>query len=155
MKKPRVFRLILGLVIAWAGVFLANAGDSLYGKVTEVKAADRVVLDYGSGQYELRIVGIEMPRDEQAAAKATQFVSDLLLGKNARMRFQGRTESGEMRVRLFTDDPELGIKEVSVELVRAGLVRRIKGFDFSYGELAAAEKEAREAKRGLWAAEPQ
>ena len=67
------------------------------------------------------------------------------------MRFQGRSEGGEMMVRLFTDDPDIGIKEVSVELVRAGLARRPKGFDFKYGELAAAEREAQAAKRGLWA----
>jgi endonuclease YncB( thermonuclease family) len=60
-----------------------------------------------------------------------------------------------MMARLFTDDPEIGIKEVGVELVRAGLARRQKGFDLKYGELAAAEKEAQGARRGLWAADLQ
>jgi endonuclease YncB( thermonuclease family) len=123
--------------------------------VTEVKSADLVTLDYGDGQYDLRLIGIDVPKDGPIATKATEFVSNLVLGKNARMRFEGRTESGEMMARLFTDDPDIGIKEVGVELVRAGLARRQKGFDFKYGELSAAEKEAQGARRGLWAADPQ
>jgi endonuclease YncB( thermonuclease family) len=141
-----------GLLIFLAGLVPVLAGDSLYGKVVEVKSADVVTLDYGAGQYELRLVGIDVPRDGPIATKATEFVSNLVLGKNARMRFEGRTEGGEMMVRLFTDDPEIGIKEVGVELVRAGLARRQNDFDFKYAELSAAEKEAKDARRGLWAA---
>jgi endonuclease YncB( thermonuclease family) len=141
----------LALLTCWLGILPAHAGDSLYGKVTEVKRADLVTLDYGTGQYDLTLVGIDVPRDGPIAAQAIQFVSQLVLDKNARMRFQGRSEGGEMQVRLFTDDPSIGIKDVSVELVRAGLARRKQGFDFPYGELAKAEKEARAARRGLWA----
>jgi endonuclease YncB( thermonuclease family) len=51
--------------------------------------------------------------------------------------------------RLDTDDPAIGIKDVGVELVRAGLARVQPGFG---GDLAKAENEARQAGRGLWAA---
>lgn len=152
MRKIWATAAFLGLLIFWAGLGPVFAGDSLYGKVTEVKSADVVILDYGAGQYDLKLVGIDVPKDGPIATKATEFVSNLVLGKNARMRFEGRTEGGEMMVRLFTDDPEIGIKEVGVELVRAGLARRQKDFDFKYGELSAAEKEAQDARRGLWAA---
>jgi endonuclease YncB( thermonuclease family) len=142
---------VLALVF---GAYPAFAGDSLYGKVREVKRADLVVLDYGQGQYELRLAGIDLPREAEIASKAKQLVSDLVLGKNARMRFEGRTREGEMLARLYTDDPRIGIREVAVELVKAGLARRRKGFDFKYGELARAEREAQSARRGLWAVEP-
>ena len=155
MKTPWISVAFVGLLIVWAGLVPVHAGDSLYGKVTEVKSADVVILDYGDGEYELRLIGIDVPRDGPIAMKATEFVSNLVLGKNARMRFEGRTESGAMMARLFTDDPDIGIKEVGVELVRSGLARRQKGFDFKYGELSAAEKEAQGARRGLWAADPQ
>jgi endonuclease YncB( thermonuclease family) len=129
----------------------ALAGDSLYGKVVDVERADRVTLDYGGGRYELTLAAIEIPRDDRAVAEARRFVAELVLGRNARMRFEGRTENGEMLARLYTDDPERGIREVNVELVRAGLARRAGDADFKYGELAAAEREARAARRGVWA----
>lgn len=142
------------LLIFLASIVPVLAGDSLYGKVTEVKSANVVTFDYGAGQYELRLVGIDVPREPLIATEATKFVSNLILGKNARVRFKGRTESGEMLARLFTDDPDIGINEVGVELVRSGLARRQEGFDFKYGELAAAEQEAKSALRGLWSAAP-
>ncbi len=145
----RLLQTLLYLILVAVGPVLA--GDSLYGTVTEMRSADTVVLDYGAGQYELKLVGIDVPRAGPIATQANQFVSNLVLGKNARMRFEGRAENGQMRARLFTDDPEIGIKEVAVELVKSGLARREKGFDFNYGELAAAEKVARDAQRGVWA----
>jgi len=148
MRKRWVGAAILGLL---ALGLPAQAGDSLYGKVTEVKSANTVTLDYGAGQYELRLVGIELPKEKAFSDRATELVKRLVLGKNARMRFEGRSEDGVMNARLFTDDPEQGIQEVAVELVRAGLVQRAKDADFKYGELSAAEKEARDARRGLWA----
>lgn len=142
---------LAGLLLVWAGASPVSAGDSIYGNVTEVKSADLVTFNYGTGQYDLRLIGIEVPQDESIAKQATAFVSDMLLGKKARMRFEGRAPTGEMMSRLFSDDPDTGIQEVAVELVRAGLARRERDFDFKYGELAAAEREARDAKRGLWA----
>lgn len=152
--KRRVMAGFLGLLGLAAGWSPARAGDSLYGKVTEVKSASVVTFDYGDGQYDLRLVGIEAAKEGKLAEQAVQLLKVMVLGKNARMRFEGRDKEGLMRSRLFTDDPVRGIREVSQEMVRAGLARRQDGFDFKYGELAAAENEARTARRGLWAAEP-
>jgi endonuclease YncB( thermonuclease family) len=146
----------LGCLILLFGLLPALAGDSLYGKVPEVKSAEVVVLDYGAGRYNIRIVGIVAPTTEPLASQAKQFVSNLVLGKNARIRLEGRNKDGEMVSRLFTDDPDIGIKDVGVELLKAGLARRLPDYDYKYGELAAAEKEAQAAGRGLWsAARPQ
>ena len=140
------------LAVLGAALAPAYAGDSLYGKVTAVKEATLVTLDYGSGTYDIRIVGVDAPgAGEPRADEARKFVSDLLLGKNARMRLHHRGQGGEMVCRLFTDDPVIGIEEVGVELLRAGLARRQPGYDEKYGELAAAEDEARTLGRGVWA----
>ncbi len=90
MKTPWISVVFVGLLIVWAAIVPVHAGDSLYGKVTEVKSADLVTLDYGDGQYDLRLIGIDVPKDGPIATKATEFVSNLVLGKNARMRFEGR-----------------------------------------------------------------
>jgi endonuclease YncB( thermonuclease family) len=71
------------------------------------------------------------------------------------MRLGSRSENGEMVARLLTDDPVNGIKDVGLELVRAGLARRQQGedaqFDYKYGDLSAAEREAQKARLGIWA----
>lgn len=144
---------VLGLLILGASWLPGHAGDSLYGKVIEVKSGDVVTFDYGDGQYVLRLQGIEAAKDKELADQAVRLLTEMVLGKNARMRFEGRGEDGLMEARLFTDDPVLGIRDVGIELVRAGLARRQGDFDFKYGELAAAENEARTARRGLWAAD--
>jgi endonuclease YncB( thermonuclease family) len=56
--------------------------------------------------------------------------------------------------RLSTDDPTIGIKDVGLELLRVGLVRRQKDFDYKYSELSRAETEAQQNRRGLWSAAP-
>src|SRR5262249_31991440 len=123
-----------------------------YGKVTAVRSAEVVTLDYGAGRYDIRLIGIDAPKQEPFASEAAKFVSDMILGKNVRMRFEHRTPSGEMLALLSTDDPVIGIKDVGGELVRAGLAHRQPNYDYKYGELSKAENEARAAKRGLWSA---
>lgn len=152
MHRRYLTPVLLGILALGASAVPLSAGDSLYGTVTAVASADVVTLDYGAGRYDLHLVGIDVPSEAPIADQARKLVAELVLGKNARMRFYHRTAKGEMLARLFTDDPELGIRDVAVELVRAGLVRRQEGFDYPYGELAAAEAEARAAERGLWAA---
>jgi len=154
MRNKRAMQCSIVCLVLLAGLLPAFAGDSLYGKVPEVRSADVVILDYGKGQYVIRIIGIDVPKEGPIASEARQFVAKLVLEKNARMRLGSRTENGEMVCRLFTDDPVIGIKDVGLELVRAGLARRQPGedyqFGYKYGEFSAAEREAREAKRGLW-----
>jgi endonuclease YncB( thermonuclease family) len=140
-----LFSLLI-LLLTSPSICVAKA---IFGKVIEVKSADLVRLDYGAGQYDIRVAGIAAPSQEPFASQAKQFVSNFVLGKNVRLRFIARAPNGEMLGRLDTDDPVIGIKEVAVELVRAGLATVQAGFD---GDLANAENEARQARRGLWAA---
>jgi len=152
MRQEWLTRGALCLALLGAAA-AATAGDSLWGKVTAVKEPTLVTLDYGTGSYEIRLVGVDGPKaGDPHYAGALKLVSDLVLGKNARIRLHRRgVGDNELICRLFTDDPMIGFKEVGVELVRAGLARRQEGYDEKYGELAAAEAEAREAGRGIWA----
>jgi len=99
----------------------------------------------------VRLIGIDAPTEGPPAAQATSFVSKMVLGKNARIRFDHKAQNGEMVSRLLADDPKTGVKDVGIELLKAGLARKQQGYDYKYGELAAAEDEARKAKRGIWA----
>lgn len=155
MSLPKMLRTLkLGVLLAvlLSLVSPGLAGDSVDGTVIAVRQADLVVtFDYGTGTYEIRIVGIDNPRDSDMAEKAALFVSQRLLGKNCTLRFEGRTPEGEMNGRLFTDDPDYGIKDVGVELVRNGLVSRQSSYvGYKYDEMKAAEDQAKEARRGIW-----
>jgi endonuclease YncB( thermonuclease family) len=125
------------------------AAKSIYGQMTAITSPNLMTLDYGAGTYTIRVANIDVPTNEPYASAARQFVTNLVLGKNVRLRFISRAPNGEMLGRLDTDDPAIGIKDVGVELVRAGLARVQPGFG---GDLAKAENEARQAGRGLWAA---
>jgi|GEM_PF-3471090 len=141
--------LALGLVIQLAPA--ARAGDSLYGKVTAVLRPDLVTFDYGEGSYDIRIAGIVVPENRAVAEEATNFTAQMLLAKPARMRFDGRTAEGEMIGRIYTDDPEIGIKDVGLEMVRAGLAmpkRDDRGY--KYGEMTKAMRQARAKRLGVW-----
>jgi endonuclease YncB( thermonuclease family) len=152
MKSKFVVQILVGCVVLLASSLPILAGDSFGGKVTEVRSAELVVVDYGTGQYVVRIVGIAVPSEGPTAIEAKQFVTEMLLGKEVRARFETRDKNGEMVSRLYVGDPG---KDVGLELVKNGLAQRQKGADtqsgYKYGELTKAENEAREAKRGLWA----
>jgi endonuclease YncB( thermonuclease family) len=151
MRNKLVIAFLAALLILATSLVTVFAGDSVYGKVTEVKSAEVVVLDYGKGSYNVRLVGIVAPKEGPLASAAKDFVARLVLGKNARMRFEGRNEAGEMVSKLTTDDPEIGIKDVGLELVRNGLAQRQPKFDYQYGEMSRAENEAKKNRRGIWA----
>lgn len=152
--RDRFSRLTLfpALVLA-SFIFAASAyaGDSAYGKVTAVKRADLVTFDHGAGSFDVHLAGIEIAKDESSAREATRFMTELLLGKPARLRFDGRNRKGEMVGRLHTNDPTFGIKDAGVELVRNGMAmpqREYRGY--KYDEPGQALKEARANKVGMW-----
>lgn len=85
MRRKWVTAGFLGFLILWSGFFLTSAAKSLYGKVTAVRSADVVLFDYGTGQYVIRILGVEVPKEGPIAQQALEFVSKMVLGKNARI----------------------------------------------------------------------
>ncbi len=151
MRNMRNIRRFLFCVALLSGSIPAFAGDVFGGKVTEVRSAEIIVVDYGRGTYVVRIVGITAPQG-RIADQAKEAVTKMLLGNTVYARFQGRNKNGEMVSRVFVGEPG---KDVGLELVRSGLARRLPGkdpdFEYKYGELTKAETEARQNKRGLWA----
>src|SRR5713226_7126503 len=81
MRKKCAIAGVVGFIILGVGLLPAVAGDSLYGRVTAVKSPQVVVLDYGTGHYNVRIVGIDVP-EGPVAKQAQQFLTKLLLGKH-------------------------------------------------------------------------
>lgn len=138
------------LVFALMPLAGARAGDSIYGTIVAVKRSNLFTLDYGAGRYDVQIVGVEVARDVQNTRAAELFAAKLVLNKKARLRFYSRGPNGEMQGRLLVDDRATGFRDVGLELVRSGLVLRRRNFDYTYGEMSKAEREAQGGRRGLW-----
>jgi endonuclease YncB( thermonuclease family) len=151
MRRMKCIAGLLGLLVVGLGVGPAAVGDSIFGRVTAVRRADTIVFDYGEGQYVVRLGGIAVP-EQVVGDSARQFVARLVLGRPARLRVERRTPDGAILGRLLTADSAVGMnRDVGLELVRAGFARREDDVEYyKYGELAAAEVQARRERRGLW-----
>ena len=97
-------------------------------------------------QVTCRIFGIDAPERRQAFSnRAKQKLSDLIFGKQVKIKIQGRHFKRAV-VWVYTPDG----KDVALEMLRAGLAWHYKQFskDVEYAEL---EDAARQRKIGLWA----
>jgi len=147
-----ISRSAMYLLMAVGSIGIASAGDSMVGRVVAVKSANLITLDWGAGTRDVRINGIVI--DAKASESANAALSKMVLGKMVRLRFDGLTPTKELSGRIWLggiDKPEEPVKDVGVELVRAGAVLRDTAYGhYRYGELASAEAEARQNRRGLW-----
>jgi endonuclease YncB( thermonuclease family) len=154
-QQQRALRkLVYFLIFLGIGLSSAVSAKMFSGKVTEVRSADVIVVDYGPERYVVRLAGIRPRAEGTFATEAKKFVTEAVLGKVVRARFEGRDANDEMVSQVYVGEPG---KDVGLELVRAGLAQRQEGLDpqfgYKYDELSKAENEAREAKLGLWAPE--
>src|SRR5229473_4882816 len=105
MRNKLAIKGLAGCLILLAALLSTlAAGKMIYGKVTEVRSAEVVVLNYGTGQYTVHIVGIDTPSQGRIADETRQFVSNLVLGKNVSMLFESRAPNGEMVSRIYAGE---------------------------------------------------
>jgi micrococcal nuclease len=160
-RLPSIAAAVAAIGLAAA---LAAAGRAvLKGQVTTVYDGDTVkVRLHGLGDEKVRLIGVDSPEldDERETVRLMAFLAkryafsrlyrttvDLLPGPEERDNYGRllafvRTEAGE---------------NFNVTLVREGFAHAFLKFPFDEAlrkELRAAEREAREAGRGLWREEP-
>lgn len=142
-------RLILVCVMALAAMPAAgvvNGLQSFAGRVLSVTDGDTLVVARGRGQVTVRLYGVDAPEGSQAyGAEATRALRALVLDRVVTITMRdvdayGRTV-GEVTV---------GGVNVGESLVRAGAAWHFTRYSNS-AALARAEREARAARRGLWA----
>jgi endonuclease YncB( thermonuclease family) len=151
--RRRIQGIAAALALAALPIVSVHAGDSFVGRVTEVKSANVITMVQGDVVYDVRINGIVIDKDATLARNARGALSKLVLNKVVRLRFDGR--DGELMTgRIWIggiEKPEEGIKDLGVEMVRAGLVRADANYSkYRYGQMQVAEDEARQSRRGLW-----
>lgn len=96
-------------------------------------------------QERIRIYGIDAPEKGMPyATKAREFLAALLKGKQLQLRVQGYDKYGRILATVYVEG-----KDVALAMINAGYAWHYKQYsnDKTY---AAAERRARQRKRGLW-----
>ena len=140
MKKA-IF--LLFLIAAAVGV----SGAEIVGRVVGVSDGDTITVldDLDKGRFRVRFAGIDAPEKGQAfGQKAKQYLSGLIFGKAVSVRFTAIDRYGRIVGRVYLDRADIGLAMLS-----AGFAWHYVHFDKS-PEYAAAEKQARADRVGLW-----
>jgi endonuclease YncB( thermonuclease family) len=134
-------------ILLFFTVTLAH-GASITGRVVGVHDGDTLtVLTPAKQQIKVRLYGIDAPEAKQAfGSRGKQELSALAFGKSVRVEIESKDRYGRTVARVF-----VGITDVNAEMVRRGFAWWYRSYAKKDVALAAAETEAKNAGRGLWA----
>ncbi|NDK56695.1 thermonuclease family protein [Pontibacter sp. BT213] len=122
----------------------ATTGD----KVVAVKDGDTIELLRNGQTIKVRLYGVDCPEKTQDyGQRAKQFTSDLAFGKTVRLIEHNKDRYGRTVGTIILPDG----RNLNEELVRNGFAWHYKAYSKDQ-KLANLEADARQYKRGLWAA---
>jgi endonuclease YncB( thermonuclease family) len=146
MKTRRA--ILIGIVLAAVSFAIAAKPHyTLTGKVVAIADGDTLtVLDDSKTQHKIRLAGIDAPEKGQAFGnKSREAIGDKVFQQTVRVEVIDIDRYKREVGRIF-----LGERFINMEMVRDGFAWRYVQYD-KRGEFAAAETDAREHRRGLWA----
>ena len=123
-----------------------SAVREIVGKVTRVSDGDTVWVTDSAGKHKIRLNRIDAPESDQPFGKeSTAHLKSLIGGRVVRVEYAGTDQYGRILGIIF-----FGETDINLQMVRDGCAWHYSHFDKTPA-YAAAEREARAAKRGLWA----
>lgn len=145
-------RALLGvLLVVCVGV--AQAAGVLSGRVVAVADGDTVtVLDSERTQHRIRLAGIDAPERGQAFSnRSKEALAHMVFQRQVEVHWTKRDRYGRIVGKLVVDGRDTGLV-----LVQSGLAWWYRAFARDQAPedrvlYEVAEREAREARRGLWA----
>jgi endonuclease YncB( thermonuclease family) len=140
-------RLALTLLCLWSLVYTQAYAQTYQGKVVGVSDGDTlIVLTPEKQQIKVRLAEIDAPEKSQAyGQRSKQSLSDLVFGKQVRVKQQDRDRYGRVVGRVY-----VGSLDINAEQVKRGMAWVYRKYARDQA-LYALERQARGAKRGLWA----
>jgi micrococcal nuclease len=124
---------------------IATIADAVVLSVTD---GDGIAVRVESRRIRVRLEGIDAPELAQPFGQdARAHLTRLVEGRRVTLHLTGADQGGRMLARV-----ELGGVDVNVRMVRDGFAWHFTRYSDD-GALAAAEREARAARRGLWSAD--
>ena len=143
-RQEAITVALIFAVLCWTTVAFAD----FVGKVVAVKDGDTLEVLTDGVAVRVRLSGIDCPEKGQAfGQRAKQAASDLAFGKTVEVHDKGRDRYGRTVGEVMLQDG----RSLNRELVRAGLAWWYRQYAKKDAELERLEREAREAKAGLWA----
>lgn len=126
----------------------ASLPESFEARVAVVRDGDTLDLLAADGRkVRVRLHGIDAPEyGQRFHRESTQFVRDRIGGRRVRVERVDVDQFDRMIGQVWLAD-----QRFNAEIVRAGWAWRYRQYAPDDAELAAAEAQARDAKRGLWA----
>ena len=130
-----------------AAAAVAAEPHTFTGKVTRITDGDTArVLDDDKGEHTIRLNGIDTPERRQPfGTKARDRLAELTLGKTVTVHVIDRDKYGRSIARIEVEGQDVGHT-----LVAEGMAWHYVRYSDD-AALAAAERDARAARRGLWA----
>ena len=128
-----------------------SAAETLSGRCIAVADGDTItILTPAKRQVRVRLACVDCPEKRQPFGKqAKQFTSFLVFGRRVRVEVLDRDRYGRAVGWVYVQGPEGNELSVNEELIKAGLAWVYRRYCRSQ-RLLALEREAKEARRGLW-----
>ena len=146
MNRCGVSRFTSSVLAAACVLACAAFGREITGKVTRVSDGDTVWVSDSLGRHKVRLNRIDAPESDQEFGKeSTAHLKSLVGGKTVRVEYEKLDQYGRILGIIY-----LGETDINLQMVRDGCAWHYKHFD-NTPSYAEAEREARSAKRGLWA----
>jgi endonuclease YncB( thermonuclease family) len=138
-----VWATVVAVILAAA----VQAAEPVAWRIVSVHDGDTVTaIDPANTQHRIRLQGIDAPEIGQAfGTKSRDRLTTLVKGKTVPVVVEGHDRFGRVLARIQIDGRDLG-----EQLVGEGMAWHYARFDKSPA-LAAAQRDARAARRGLWA----
>jgi endonuclease YncB( thermonuclease family) len=138
------------LLVLTAAASLAVSGctrrETFTGQVVGIADGDTLTVMRDGRRERVRISGIDAPEGGQAfGRRSRQHLASLAFGQQATVILEGADRYGRLLGRVVVEGLDVGLEQV-----RQGYAWHYTRYS-SDRQLAAAEREARAARRGLWA----
>ena len=142
-----------GLLLALACV-AAHPDQAAAQRVRQVIDGDTITV---SGVGVVRLLGVDAPektggyrQSEPFGDAATAFMKRLVEGQVVRLEYDGPRKDQYNRTLAYVFLPDGRL--VNVEMIKCGFAETYRRFDYKRKpDFFAAEREAKDAKRGMWA----
>jgi micrococcal nuclease len=140
---PWLAQLAVATALLLAGA-TAPAQQSFLARVVQVDDGDSITVVRGRQQVRIRLDGIDCPEVGQDFGRRARQFTARWIGKTVSVEPREADEYGRLVARVRAQGEDL-----SIELVKAGLAWHYRRYS-SDSALARAEREARDARLGLW-----
>jgi endonuclease YncB( thermonuclease family) len=137
----------IGLLLFALALLPIVAHADFTGQVVGVTDGDSIKVMHESKAAKIRLIGIDCPETRQPfGTRARHFTSQLAFRKAVTVRETGRDRYGRTLGEVILPDG----RSLNEELLKAGLAWWFRKYSKAV-RLEELERQAREAKRGLWA----